>query len=147
MSHDPDRLASSRSARYRVELLAGARPLLCGLSFGAGDRRGVLAWTRIRLAFAAEVGEPEGVRTIVFDLVVDEEASASAGAHSGRCYRAYRLDADPGEEAMELARAIERGLGKERPSASIKCVATDGVPSRWYPDLRSFEEAVLAELD
>jgi hypothetical protein len=40
---------------------------------------------------------------------------------------------------MELARTLNERLGPERSTASIKSVATDGIASRWYPDLESFE--------
>jgi len=83
------------------------------------------------------VGEPEGVRTVVFDLV---------GASDGESWPVWRLDAEPGEAAMELARAIESCLGSERAAPSIKSLATDGIASRWFPDLESFARANLADL-
>ncbi len=139
----------SESTKYRVRLVEAAHPSEDGLAFPDGESREFLAWDRVRLAFAAEVGEPEGVRTIVFDLVVEEESDAPQGGRDPQCTSrcVFRLDADPGEDAMALARAIENGLGSERPSASIKSVATDGVPSRWYPDIETFEEAVREQLD
>ncbi len=139
----------SERTNYRVRLVEAAHPSEDGLTFPDGESREFLAWDRVRLAFAAEVGEPEGVRTIVFDLVVEEEPDAPQGSRAPECATrcVFRLDADPGEDAMALARAIEDGLGSERPSASIKSVATDGVPSRWYPDIETFEEAVRDQLD
>jgi hypothetical protein len=50
--------------------------------------RALLRWADVLGAVAAEVGEPEGVRTIVFDLL----ARASRGG-----LVAVRLDAEPGE--------------------------------------------------
>ena len=97
----------------------------------------LLPWSLVRWAYAAEVGEPEGVRTIVFDLLTEEAEGA---------LRILRLDADPGQDAMELARLVARGLGVRRKVASIKCLAGDGIPARWYPDLECFEEDALAEL-
>jgi len=82
------------------------------------------------------VGEPQGVRAIVFDLVRRE----------GTGWTAARLDAEPGEEASELARALDTALGSAaRPS--IKSLATDGIPSRWYPDLGLFEEETRRDLE
>ena len=91
----------------------------------------------MRWAIAAEIGEPEGVRTIVFDLVT---------CHADDGWLVRRLDAEPGENAIALARLVERGLGAGRKVSSIKSLASDGIPARWYPDLRSFEADALAEL-
>ena len=87
-------------------------------------------------ALAAEVGEPEGVRTIVFDLVLE----------AGDCFRVVRFAAEPGEEAVEAAQALARGLPAERLSAEIKSLASEGVAGAWHPDLELFEEAALAAL-
>ena len=96
-----------------------------------GRARALLPWSAVRAAIAAEVGEPEGVRTVVFDLVVEQ-----AG---GR--RILRLDAEPGGDAMQLARAIARGVASAGKLPSIESLAADGSPARWYPDLDSFEAA------
>lgn len=95
----------------------------------------LLDWARVRAARAAEVGEPQGVRTVVFDLIVEEA--------QGRV--ALRLDAEPGEEAQQLARAVAEALG-DRALPSLKSLAGDGIPTRWYPDLEGFEEAGGEEL-
>lgn len=139
--------------RYRVTLLDGACATAEGIAHLAppdpdrGDRGpqgeperqpSLLAWSEVTEALAAEVGEPEGVRTIVFDLVV--------GVRGGD-YRVCRLDADPGEDAMNLARTIEAGLGADVDSPSTKSVATDGTPSRWYPDLHSLAKDAVRILD
>jgi hypothetical protein len=129
---------AERRARYRVRLIGPAELCAQGLAYRDGDGEMLVDWGRVENAVAAEVGEPEGVRTIVFDLVV---------GRTGECLDIARLDAEPGEEALELARAIESGMGPGRQSASVKSLATDGTPSRWYPDLRSFEEAALELLD
>lgn len=86
---------------------------------------------------AAEVGEPEGVRTIVFDLVLGRGPEG---------WRAARLDADPGPAAEEIARAIHSGVGPRQRGPSIKSLASDGVPSWWFADLEGFEDAVAAAL-
>ena len=62
----------------------------------------------------AEVGEPEGVRTIVCDLV----RRAFGGG-----YKAHRLDADPGDAAQALARGLEAGLGSGAASVALKSLA------------------------
>ncbi|MCC6642828.1 MAG: hypothetical protein IT386_16830 [Deltaproteobacteria bacterium] len=88
----------------------------------------LLPWRCIAAAHAAEVGEPEGVLTVVFDLAV-------ASVPGGRC----RLDADPGEAARGLGQSIERGIGRGRCTASLRAVALEGYATRSYPDLESFE--------
>lgn len=122
-------------SRYRVSVLTAAEATDAGIAY-RDDAGGPsqLSWTEVQFALAAEVGEPEGVRTIVFDLVLDRRDDR---------YAVCRLDADPGEDAMSLARAIVAGLGPGIDCPSIKSVATDGTPSRWYPDLQSLAEAAL----
>jgi hypothetical protein len=124
-------------AVYRVELLAGARVVEDGVLHGAGDDLHLLRWGAVCFAVAAEVGEPEGVRTIVFDLVLGRDAEG---------WRAARLDADPGPGAEAIAQAIHAGIGPQQRGPSIKSLASDGVPSWWYADLEGFEEAVLAAI-
>ena len=116
--------------RYRVELLPETVPTAEGIEYARSGERAVLRWSEIELALTAEVGEPEGVRTIVFDLIV---------ARDDESYQIRRMDAEPGEDAMELARILGDRLGPDRTTASIKSVATDGIASRWYPDIDSFE--------
>ena len=113
-----------------------------GIALAAG-----LACADIGLAWA-EVGEPEGVRTIVFDLVVRPDPQNGERRPDGSddgAFQVFRLDADPYEDAVDVARAIERALG-ERAAASLKNLAADGVASWSYPDLESFEEAVIETL-
>jgi hypothetical protein len=131
------RARGARRAGYRVELLAGARAVEGGILYGAGNDLRLLRWEEVCFAVAAEVGEPEGVRTIVFDLVLGCDAEG---------WRAARLDADPGPGAEAIARAIHAGVAPQQRGPSIKSLASDGVPSWWYSDLEAFEEAVLAAI-
>jgi hypothetical protein len=124
-------------ARYGVRLLAGAQATERGVLHREGAARRLLEWGEVEWALAAEVGEPQGVRTIVFDLVVGRGAGSFA---------VCRFDAEPGEDAVATARVIAGGLPAERLAASIKSLAADGVTCRWYPDLESLEEAALALL-
>jgi hypothetical protein len=119
---------------YRVELLTDARPTPAGIAYRCGRRSLVLEWSRVERVIAAEVGEPQGVRTIVFDLVLEADDAD---------WVVCRFDADPSEDAMEIASAIAGALPADRLGGSIKSMATDGVASHWYPDLESFEEANL----
>ena len=122
-----------RRARYRVRILRAPSVGSLGIAHEQDGLPALLQWSQVARAIAAEVGEPEGVRTIVFDLVVAEPGG----------FLVYRLDAEPGEEAMDLARAIERALDSERRCATIKSMATDGIPAAGHPDQRSFEEEAL----
>ncbi|HEX9814055.1 MAG TPA: hypothetical protein VGB31_03805 [Myxococcota bacterium] len=128
--------------RYRVRLLENPELRERGIAHGDPANPGLVEWSAIRWALAAEVGEPEGVRTIIFDLVVDRVSEPGGGAFEVR-----RLDAEPGEEAMRLAMAIERALAPGLSAPSIKSLATEGSPSRWYQDLEEFEAAALESLD
>ena len=124
--------------RYRVERLPEAKPCAQGILFGGGD---LLGWEVIQSAVVAEVGEPEGVCAVIFDLVVDRLASPE-----GVVFEVRRLDTEPGELAMEMARAIERGLVSEAASPSIKSLAAEGISSQRYHDLEEFEAAALESL-
>jgi len=121
-------------AAYRSRLLRAPRLGRTGVEHGPAELRRVLAWGEVTTALAAEVGEPQGVRTIVFDLVVAEADGPVA----------LRLDAEPGDEATAIARLLTAALG-ERARPSLKSLAADGVPTRWFPDLASFEEAAAEE--
>ena len=100
----------------------------------------LLAWGTIQKALASEVGEPEGVRTIIFDLVVDRVVIDEKPRFS-----VFRLAAEPGEDAMNLANAIARAVG-DHASPSIKSLAAGGCPSLWYPDVEEFEAAAVESL-
>jgi hypothetical protein len=131
MSGEKSARPSGALCAYRVEVL---QEPVCGPeglrhSAATGEPEIVL-WNRVRCAVAAEIGEPEGVRTIVFDLQLERSASG---------VRVLRFDADPGEVAMRVARQLSEALGPDRSGPSIKSVAVDGIASRWYPDLESFE--------
>jgi len=131
-----------RRGRYRVQLLANPELRERGIAHGDPADPSFLEWSAIRWVLAAEVGEPEGVRTILFDLVVDRLAEAE-----GYRYEIRRLDAEPGDEAMKWAAAIERALAPERSAPSVKSLAAEGTPSRWYQNLEEFEVAALESLD
>jgi hypothetical protein len=124
-------------SRYRAHLLSEATPTERGVVYRRGEQHFLLTWSRVKRALAAEVGEPEGVRTIVFDLLVEME---------GEDCVVLRLDADPGEDARIFGRAIELGVGEDRCDTSLRSVACDGMATRSYPDLELFEEAALEAL-
>jgi hypothetical protein len=120
---------------YRLQLLEDPQLSAAGIEHGPGQGRQLLPWADVVGALAAEVGEPEGVRTIVFDLL--------AQTHGRRV--AVRLDAEPGETATAVAQMVAAALG-ERARPSIKHLAADGIATLWFSDLASFEEIASAEL-
>lgn len=97
----------------------------------------LLPWDRVVLVVAAEIGEPEGVRTIVFDVIAETGEDV---------WLAHRMDAEPGSASMDLARELTARLTSDACGPSLKSLAADGIPSRWYPDLASFEEDTIALL-
>jgi hypothetical protein len=119
---------------YRARVLECPEIERPGLRHLEGGEPLLLRWEAVKLAIAAEIGEPEGVRTVVFDLIAE-------GADGG--WLAHRLDAEPGAEAMHYARELSERLEPAACGPSIKSLATDGIPSRWYPDLVSFEEEAI----
>lgn len=125
-----------RCALYRVTLARYPEPGPEGLAYELRDGHALLGWDALAHVIAAEIGEPEGVRTIVFDLVARRDEG----------WEVLRLDAEPGQEATDLAQAIEHHAEPATQSASLKSIATDGIPSLWFPDLASFEEDTLAQL-
>ena len=131
-------MAFLQDLRYAVRLLGAARPGPGGVSVLDGGAERLLRWDGIEKVLAAEVGEPQGVRTVVFDLV------QRRGPEGG--FEVLRLDAEPGEPAIELARLLSRVLPAERLGASIKSLAREGVAGEWYADLGAFEEAALDSL-
>ncbi len=122
--------AQAEPSGYRVRPLDAATVTARGIGHGSGAERVHLPWDEIRCVIAAEIGEPEGVRGVVFDLLASDDAGE---------WIAFRLACGPGAEAMELARALQIGMGLERASASLERLAAEGLPTRCYPDLAAFE--------
>ena len=131
-----------RRGRYRVQLLANPEIRESGIAHGNPADPNVVEWTEVHWALAAEVGEPEGVRAIIFDLVVGRISGPD-----GSAFEIRRLSAEPGEEAMELASALARALAPQFSAPSIKSLAAEGTTSRWYQNLEELESAALESLD
>jgi len=129
-----DAAVSEVPSRYRVHLLPGAKPTERGVLYRRGSQRLLLAWGRVKCAFAAEVGEPDGIRTIAFDLAVEV-----SGPECVIC----RMEAEPGEEAIRVARAIQLGVGPENCNSCVKSLAECGMPSLSFPDTETLGEAML----
>lgn len=129
-----DPAASEVPSRYRVHLLPGAKPTERGVLYRRGSERFLLAWSRVERAFAAQVGEPGGTRSIAFDLAVEVRGPVCV---------ACRMEAKPGEDAMRIAKAIQLGIGPEICNPCIESLANDGAASLSFPDTETFGEAVL----
>jgi len=136
-SSDPF-LAPERDPReYRVERLDCASVSNRGIVHRTAAGEAVLPWEGVARGIAAMVGEPEGVSTIVFDLLLED-----AETHIRVC----RLDADPADGAIPLAVALADHLGPERSGASLLEMAAKGGTELWFPDLESFESAAAGLL-
>lgn len=128
---------SEPSERYRVEVLVETEVGPQGISHRVGPDRRLLPWGQVECALVAEVGEPEGVRTVVFDLVIERKPD--------ECL-VCRFDADPTEDARGVAVSIRRHLAPEFIAPSLHELADEGISTRRYPDLETLAEATLAQL-
>lgn len=132
--------------RYRVSVMGDPQVREGGVLYRDEAGSHQLSWDCVQAALAGEVGEPEGVRTVVFDLVVEaSDGPDELGRPDGRVFHVFRLDAEPGTDALMVATAIARAVGA-RAGASIKSLAAEGLPSSRYPDLEEFEAAALESL-
>lgn len=124
-------------ARYAVRLLADPQPAAEGLFHRTADGAQRVAWDAVQYVLAAEIGEPQGIRTIVFDLVVaDGDAS----------WTVLRFDEEPGEDAEAVAQVLTTAIPGERLGAAVKSLATESVVAEWFPDVPSFEEHAVGIL-
>jgi hypothetical protein len=124
-------------SRCRVHLLPGAKPTDRGVVYRRGEEQFLLAWPRVKRAFAAEIGEETNARTVVFDLAVEV-----AGPELVLC----RLAAEPGEPARQVARAIALGTTAEASTSGLEEASGSGRPKRWYPDVETLEVAELESI-
>jgi hypothetical protein len=131
---DRDEVLDQVPSRYRVHLLQRAKPTDRGVLYQRGEAQFLLAWGRVKRAFAALVGEPDGVHTIVLDLAVEV-----SGPECVVC----RLEVAPGDEAMRAARAVELGVAPEAVTPSLESLAAEGVARTAYADLDALAEATL----
>lgn len=124
-------------ARYSVRLLADVRPAPEGLVHRtvAGEER--VAWADVHYALAAEIGEPQGIRIVVFDLVMGD---------ADEPWQILRFGAEPGEDAEAAAQVLAEVLPPQRLGAAVKSLASETVVGEWYPDLPTFEEAAVSLL-
>ena len=125
-------------ARYAVRLLADARPALGGLVYSTAEGEKRVAWDEVQYVLAAEIGEPQGIRIIVFDLVV---------AGGDGTWSVLRFDAEPGEDAEAVAQVLAEAIPAERLGAAVKSLATRSAIAEWFSDVESFEESTLGILE
>jgi hypothetical protein len=123
-------------SRYRVHLLPRAKATERGVLYLRGEEQFLLAWARVKRAFAARVGEAETGHVFVFDLAVSVR-----GPECVVC----RLEARPGE-APRLARAIELGVAPEARTPGLRALAQEGTAQLSYPDVETFAEASLESI-
>lgn len=122
-------------SRYRVHLLPRAKATERGILYLRGEEQFLLAWDRVKQAFAARVGEAAG-SVVVFDLAVEV-----TGPECVIC----RLEAAPGE-AQRLARAIELGVAVDARTPGLRALAHEGSAQLRFPDLETFGEASLESI-
>lgn len=124
-------------ARYSVRLLADPQPAPSGLVHRTAEGELCESWDDVQYALAAEIGEPQGIRTIAFDLLV---------ARGEEGFTLLRFDAEPGEDAESVAQVLAEAIPAERLGAEVKNLATHSVIAEWFPDVASFEESALQTL-
>ena len=125
------------SSAYPVRVVAEAQACDDGLGFVHDGGAGVLPWKDVRHVLAAEVGEPEGISALVVEILIEGE---------GGRLESVRTSVEGGEPAIRFARGVKRQIPPGRCAKSLDCLAADGAPRQWYPDLTSLEEAVLESL-
>jgi hypothetical protein len=116
-----------------VHLLPRAKPTERGVLYLRGDEQFLLAWGRVKRAFAAQIGRGAAAQVVVFDLAVEVD-----GPECVVC----RLEAAPAD-APRLARAIEIGVAAAARTPGLCALAHDGVAHLSYPDVETLSEAAL----
>jgi hypothetical protein len=122
-------------SRHRVHLLPRAKATERGVLYLRGEEQFLLAWDRVKWAFAARVGDP-GDAIVVFDLAVEV-----SGPECVVC----RLEVAPAE-AQRLARAVELGVAADACAPGLRALAHEGSAQLRFPDLESFGEASLESI-
>lgn len=116
-----------------------SRPALdaAGVDLEWEGRRHQVDWTAVERAFAAEVGEPEGVRAVVFDLLWSDAPEGPA---------VLRFSVDPSEGPKSPAQQLVDSLGEARCSVSLRSLAREGQASDRFSHLDLLDEALLEVL-
>jgi hypothetical protein len=125
-------------SRYRVHHLPRGKPTERGVLYLRGEEQFLLAWERVKRAFAGRVGGAGEAWTAVFDLAVEVW-----GAECVVC----RLEVPPAR-APQVARAIELGVAPEARTPGLCALAGDGQDAGRpvYADLETFGDAALESI-
>lgn len=108
-----------------------------GLSLEWAGKKYEIEWNEIERVFAAEVGEPEGIRAIVFDLIW-------TGGPEGPVL--LRFSVDPCDGPKHPAQRFVDSLGESRCSGSLRSLARDGRATDCFSHLDTLDEALLETL-
>ena len=101
-----------------------------------GDRYEI-DWSEIEKALAAEVGEPEGVRAVIFDLVWPAAPPGAA---------ILRFSIDPSDGPKRPAQLLLEALGESRCSGSLLGLAREGRPTARFSHLDQMDDALAEAL-
>jgi hypothetical protein len=134
--HAAEPLPDQVPSRYRVHLLPRAKPTDRGVLYLRGEAQFLLAWKRVKRAFAARVGEAPGRAVAVFDLAVEV-----TGPECVVC----RLEVAEGA-ARGVARAIELGVAPDARTPGLRALAREGSAPLSFADLETFGEASLESI-
>jgi len=118
-------------SRLRVHRLAAPKATERGVLYERDGEVFLLAWTRVRWAFAAEVGDADA---LTIDLVIGGE-----GAECVSC----RVDHAAADDARRIAQAALLALGSEACDPGLRGLAEDGEAGRHFAEMDVFGEAVL----
>ena len=115
------------------------QPLLhsAGIQVEWQGKRHDIGWSEIARAFAAEVGEPEGIRAVVFDL---------AWPAAPECPAILRFSVDPCDGPKRPAQLFLDSLGVASCSNSLRSLATDGRATDLYSHIDLLDEALVTSL-
>ncbi len=105
-----------------------------------GDRHEI-GWDAVEYAYAAEVGEPEGIRAVVFDLLWPSGPSGGGGDAV-----ILRFSVDPCDGPKQPAQRIVETLGESRCSNSLQSLSRDGRATDCFSHLDFLDQALLQAL-
>jgi hypothetical protein len=130
-AYTPGSGACEVPSRLRVHRLVAPKPTERGVLYEREGEVFLLAWTRVRWAFAAEVGE---ARALAVDLVI-----GGGGPECVSC----RVDDAAAADARRIAQAALLALGTEACDPGLRGLAEDGETGRHFAEMDVFGEAVL----
>ena len=123
-------------SRYRVHLLPRAKATERGILYLRGEEQFLLAWDRVKQAFAARVGEAGRRRRGVRPRGRGDRPRVRHLPPRGRARRG----------ASACARAIELGVAVDARTPGLRALAHEGSAQLRFPDLETFGEASLESI-